>query len=51
MTFAADRLTRAWTPPNFISSFIGSVDHKQIGLRYIVTALIFFCEAGMAPWY
>jgi cytochrome c oxidase subunit I len=48
MTFAADRLTRAWTPPNFISSFIGSVDHKQIGLRYIVTALIFFCEAGMA---
>jgi cytochrome c oxidase subunit I len=39
-------LTATWrTPPGFIG-WLASVDHKDIGRRYIVTALVFLALAG-----
>jgi len=41
-----DKLTRTWrTPPGFVG-WLASVDHKDIGRRYIVTALTFLALAG-----
>ncbi len=48
MTVSAERLSRVWEPPSFLSAIFANVDHKQIGMRYLATALIFFCEAGAA---
>jgi cytochrome c oxidase subunit I len=42
-----DVLGRAWdTEPGFLG-WLGAVNHKQIGKRYIVTALIFFVIGGV----
>ena len=42
----ADKLFATWrTPPGFVG-WLSSVDHKDIGRRYIVTALIFLALAG-----
>jgi cytochrome c oxidase subunit I+III len=41
-----DLLHRAWsTRPGFIG-WLGAVNHKQIGKRYIVTAIVFFAIGG-----
>jgi cytochrome c oxidase subunit 1 len=41
------RLKRAWDrPPGFIG-WLATVDHKEIGRRYIVTALIFLALGGV----
>jgi cytochrome c oxidase subunit I len=47
VTTAADGLTRTWEPPNILVSILTSVDHKQIAMRYIVTAFVFFCFSGI----
>jgi cytochrome c oxidase subunit I+III len=36
-----------WTEPPGLLGFFSSVDHKRIGIRYIVTAFIFFVLAGV----
>ncbi|MEY2567948.1 MAG: cytochrome c oxidase subunit [Actinomycetota bacterium] len=36
-----------WTEPPGLLGFLSSVDHKRIGIRYIVTAFIFFVLAGL----
>jgi cytochrome c oxidase subunit I len=42
-----ERLTATWErPPGFIG-WLSSVDHKDIGRRYIVTALVFLGLAGL----
>ena len=42
----AEKLAKTWgNPPGFIG-WLSSVDHKDIGRRYIVTALIFLALAG-----
>ena len=41
------RLTRIWETAPGIYGWFASVDHKQIGLRYIVTALIFLVLGGI----
>jgi cytochrome c oxidase subunit 1 len=42
-----NRLSRTWSrPPGFIG-WLSSVDHKDIGRRYIVTALVFLALAGL----
>ncbi|MGB4863765.1 MAG: cytochrome c oxidase subunit I [Tepidiformaceae bacterium] len=48
VTAAAERLERTWEPQRLFRAIFATVDHKQIGIRYLVTALIFFIEAGMA---
>src|SRR4051794_4701205 len=41
------RLERTWTrPPGFLG-WLATVDHKEIGRRYIVTALIFLALGGV----
>ena len=41
------RLRRAWERPHAIARALATVDHKQIGLRYIVTAFAFFLIGGI----
>jgi cytochrome c oxidase subunit I+III len=40
-------LADVWTRPPGITGWITSVDHKEIGLRFVCTAFIFFCMAGV----
>src|SRR5947209_11043067 len=42
----AARLDRAWTRPPGILGWLATVDHKEIGRRYIVTALVFLALGG-----
>ncbi len=45
---AADRLLApVWEQPPGIVSFLTSVDHKRIGVRYLITATAFFLLAGI----
>jgi cytochrome c oxidase subunit I len=41
------RLNRAWRRPPGIIGWLATVDHKEIGRRYIVTALIFLALGGV----
>jgi heme/copper-type cytochrome/quinol oxidase subunit 1 len=41
------RLLRLWKTSPGIKGFFTSVDHKQIGIRYIVTAFIFLALGGI----
>ncbi|GAC1334968.1 MAG: hypothetical protein NVSMB26_18590 [Beijerinckiaceae bacterium] len=43
----AARLHKIWETGPGIAGFFGSVDHKEIGLRYIVTAFIFLVLGGI----
>jgi cytochrome c oxidase subunit 1 len=40
------RLERAWRRPPGILGWLATVDHKEIGRRYIVTALLFLALGG-----
>ena len=46
-TVANPRLERVWEAQRPITSVLGTVDHKIIGVRYIVTAFLFFSLAGI----
>jgi cytochrome c oxidase subunit 1 len=41
------RLDRAWARPPGIIGWLATVDHKEIGRRYIITALIFLALGGV----
>jgi cytochrome c oxidase subunit I+III len=41
------RLLRLWETSPGLKGFLTSVDHKQIGIRYIVTAFIFLALGGV----
>ena len=43
----ARRLQQIWEDPPGFAGFIGTVDHKRIGLRYIITASIFLLLGGV----
>ncbi|MFN8556438.1 MAG: cytochrome c oxidase subunit I [Dehalococcoidia bacterium] len=47
MTTTADRLTQIWETPRTWSGALATVDHKAIGVRYIVTAFVFFLLGGL----
>jgi cytochrome c oxidase subunit 1 len=42
-----ERLSRTWSRPPGFYGWLSTTDHKEIGRRYIVTALIFFAFAGI----
>ncbi|HEY7802598.1 MAG TPA: cbb3-type cytochrome c oxidase subunit I, partial [Dehalococcoidia bacterium] len=46
MATAVGRLGKAWEAPNLFAKIFATVDHKQIAIRYIVTAAIFLGEGG-----
>ena len=43
----AARLLRLWETSPGLKGFFGTVDHKKIGIRYIVTAFIFLALGGI----
>jgi cytochrome c oxidase subunit I+III len=47
MAANVERLERAWVEPGPLISAIATVDHKRIGVRYLVTASVFFVLAGL----
>ena len=42
-----ERLQRAWAEPGPFVNAIATVDHKRIGVRYLITATVFFLLAGL----
>ncbi len=42
-----ERLERAWAEPGGLVSWITTVDHKRIGVRYLLTAFVFFSAGGL----
>jgi cytochrome c oxidase subunit 1 len=40
-------LAHTWAPPRGIIGFLSEVDHKRIGMRFILTALVFFALGGV----
>ena len=46
MATTAGRLTRIWETPSRLIPWVTTVDHKRIGIRYIVTAFFVFLVAG-----
>ncbi len=47
VTALEDRLTVIWKTPPGVRGFLSSVDHKRIGIRYIVTAFVFLIAGGV----
>jgi cytochrome c oxidase subunit I len=43
----SDRLTRLWETPHNLLATLATVDHKQLGIRYIVTACVFLALGGL----
>jgi len=41
------RLSRTWSRPAGIVGWLSSVDHKEIGRRYVITALLFLAAGGL----
>jgi cytochrome c oxidase subunit I+III len=44
---AVEQLEELWEEPRGIVSWLTTVDHKRIGVRYLVTATVFFVLAGI----
>ncbi|MFL5767081.1 MAG: cytochrome c oxidase subunit I [Actinomycetota bacterium] len=42
-----ERLQQHWEEKPGVRSFLGTVDHKRIGARYLVTAFVFFVLGGI----
>jgi cytochrome c oxidase subunit 1 len=42
-----ERLAATWARPRGLIGWLGTVDHKEIGVRYIVTALAFLALGGL----
>jgi cytochrome c oxidase subunit I len=43
----ADRLDATWARPRGLIGWLATVDHKEIGIRYIITALAFLALGGL----
>ena len=46
-TAVQDRLTELWETPKGLYGWFATVDHKELGIRYIVTAFIFLIAGGI----
>ncbi|HEY8200880.1 MAG TPA: cytochrome c oxidase subunit I [Actinomycetota bacterium] len=42
-----ERLEETWSEPSGIRSFFTTVDHKRIGMRYLITGMLFFVVGGI----
>ncbi|HZD78562.1 MAG TPA: cytochrome c oxidase subunit I [Actinomycetota bacterium] len=47
MASIAERLDEVWGETPGLASWIGTVDHKRIGMRYLYTGFVFFAIAGV----
>jgi cytochrome c oxidase subunit I+III len=46
-TTVQQRLTDLWKTPHTLHGFLGTVDHKELGHRYIATAMLFLVIGGL----
>ena len=46
-TRVTERLERVWADAPGVPGFFNTVDHKRIGVRYLVTGFVFFLIAGV----
>lgn len=46
-TAVQERLTQIWETPHTFTGWLSSVDHKEIGRRYLVTAFLFLIVGGL----
>src|SRR4051812_4658706 len=42
-----EQLEETWSEPAGIRSFFTTVDHKRIGMRYLITGMLFFVVGGI----
>lgn len=42
-----DRLTTLWETPKNRYGWFATVDHKELGIRYVVTAFVFLAIGGL----
>ncbi|HEX5236151.1 MAG TPA: cbb3-type cytochrome c oxidase subunit I [Silvibacterium sp.] len=42
-----ERLTELWETPKTVYGWLSTVDHKQLGIRYLVTAFVFLIIGGV----
>ncbi len=47
MATLAERLDEIWSEKGGLASWVSSVDHKRIGLRYLYTGMAFFVIGGL----
>jgi cytochrome c oxidase subunit I len=47
MGSAAERLAQIWETPHTLYGALATVDHKQVGKRYLVTAFVFLILGGI----
>ena len=41
------RLTELWERPKTVRGWFATVDHKELGIRYVVTAFVFLLVGGL----
>ena len=41
------RLTELWERPKTVKGWFETVDHKDLGIRYVVTAFVFLLVGGL----
>jgi cytochrome c oxidase subunit I len=41
------RLTELWDEPKTLHGFLSTVDHKKLGIRYLITAMVFMLAGGV----
>ena len=46
-TTVEQRLTYLWETPRTLYGWFATVDHKDLGIRYLVTAFIFLIVGGL----
>jgi len=46
-TAVEQRLTELWETPKTVRGFLGTVDHKELGRRYITTAMVLLIIGGI----
>ncbi len=46
-TAVASQLTELWETPKTLCGWLGTVDHKELGIRYLVTAFLFLIVGGV----
>ena len=44
---AKQQLTELWDTPKTLYGWLATVDHKDLGIRYLVTAFIFLIVGGL----
>jgi cytochrome c oxidase subunit I+III len=47
MSTPSERLTQAWSRPSGFVGWMMAVNHRAVGVRYIVTSFVFFLLAGL----